>query len=162
MSPLVERFLGKKDVSPRVFSKSLSGRTARQLRFEPLEERALLAVSATEFNQIRELYPDLNLSDNRGNYNVIEITASQLTEANLRNAITQAGNTAANDLIVVRTTATQNTITLSGDYLGININAAQYGTVTIVGFGDLPLTLDGTCVGGKIKIIRRRVFPINN
>ena len=75
-------------------------------------------------------------------YNIIEITSNQLTDANLRNAITTAGTTQENDLIVVRTTTLQNTITLSGTELGININASQFGSVTIVSLGDENLTID--------------------
>jgi len=118
------------------------GAQKRSLRLEALEERQLLAVTVTEFNQIRAMYSDLNLSANMGDYNVIEITTSQLTDANLRNAITQAGTTTANDLIVVRTTTTQNTITLSGTELAININATTNGSVTIVSFGTAKLTID--------------------
>lgn len=116
----------------------------RNLRLESLENRELLSVSATDFEQIRNLYADLNLSANIGDYNIIEINADQLTSASLQAAINTAATTTKSDLIVVRTTATQNTITYASaaDELLINIDATQYGGVTIVGWGDTPLTID--------------------
>jgi len=114
----------------------------RHLRLEALEERALLAVSVGEFNQIREMYPDLNLSANMTDYTVIEVTAANLSEQFLRNSINLAAITTKSDLIVVRTTTTQNTITLSGTALAINIDATTNGSVTIVSFGEEKLTID--------------------
>ncbi|MCL2347719.1 MAG: right-handed parallel beta-helix repeat-containing protein, partial [Planctomycetaceae bacterium] len=136
------------------FSKAVR---TRQLRFEPLEERQLLAVSATEFSQIRTQYPDLNLSANMADYNVIEITAAQLTATNLQNAINTAGATTANDLIVCRTTSSQNTIALNSA-LTISSNSTIWGSVNIVslgmnGFAD-NLTLDAQA--------KSRVFSIGS
>ena len=123
--------------------KQQSIRDSRRLRMEPLEERQMLSVSVADYDAIRSVYPDLNLSASMGDYNVIEITAQDLTEANLRAAIATAGTTTQNDLIVVRTTETQNKITLSGAELGINIDASQFGSVIIVSLGDENLTIDG-------------------
>ena len=134
--------------------KRLLNRRSRSLFFEPLEERALLAVAAADFDAIRAAYPDLNLSANMSDYNIIEITAEQLSEANLSNAIEVAGQTTSNDLIVVRTTATQNKILLSETeepyVMGYNvsIDATTYGSVTIVSLGDEKLTLDGSNIFG--------------
>ena len=50
----------------------------RRLRLEPLEERQMLSVSVGEFNQIRELYPDLNLSANMADYNIILLVPTAL------------------------------------------------------------------------------------
>ncbi|MDR1269477.1 MAG: hypothetical protein LBK82_08130 [Planctomycetaceae bacterium] len=116
---------------------------SRRLHMESLETRELLSVTAAEFGELRSQYADLNLSANMNDYNVIEITASQLSDSNLRNAITTARSTTENDLIVVRTSATENTITLSGSQLSITSSAATYGSVTIVSLGDNPLTIDG-------------------
>lgn len=92
----------------------------------------LAAITSANFAAIREAYPGLNLSPNMSDYNFIEITS--LSEANLRNAITLAGNTASDDIIVVRTTG-GTTITLSGTEIGINIDYATKGSVTIVSLG---------------------------
>ena len=123
---------------------SQKGKTpqARQLRIESLESRELLAISVAEFNEIRAMYPDLGLTPMIADYNVIEIEATKLTAAALHNAITEAGTTPQSDLIVVRTTETQNKITLGGTELAININATARGSVTIVSLGNRPLTID--------------------
>ena len=122
--------------------KKASAPHSRRLQVEPLESREMLSISPADYDSIRATYPDLNLSANMGDYNVIEITSDQLADANLREAIETAGTTAENDLIVLRTTDSHNTITLSGMELGIDINASQYGSVTIVSFGTGSLTLD--------------------
>ena len=104
--------------------------------FQGMETRLLLDV----IDDVSAQYPGLNLS---GSYNIIEIAASQLSsDAALRNAITTAGSTLQNDLIVVRTTATQNKITLNGTELTTNIDVATRGSVTIVSLGPVPLTID--------------------
>jgi len=116
--------------------------------FEGMETRLLLDV----LDDVRAAYPDLNLS---GSYNIIEIgdiripdnvSSFAFTEAGLRAAIARAGETAANDLIVVRTTTAQNTIYLSGE-LVIDFGVVSRGTVTIVSLSPagetrVPLTID--------------------
>jgi len=111
----------------------------RKLKMERLEERQMLSVCPAEFNQIRELYPDLNLGEYE-NYNCIDIT--DLTGQSLNDAITVAGNTTKDDLIVVRTTKDDNTITLAGSELGITINVSTMGSVTIVSLGEEKLTIN--------------------
>jgi len=69
----------------------------RPLRMEPLEERQMLSVSAAEFGAVRSQYPDLNLPANISDYNVIEITASQLTATNLQNAVNTAAPLTVSD-----------------------------------------------------------------
>jgi len=98
-------------------------------------------ITEAEFLAIKSMYADLNLT-NYGDYNIIEITAAQLSDANLRNAISVAASTTKNDLIVARTTTTQNTIMLGGTELAINIDSATYGSVTIVSLGAENLTID--------------------
>jgi hypothetical protein len=46
---------------------------------ESLESRELLSVTAAEFDAIRSQHADLELSANMTDYNVIEITAAQLS-----------------------------------------------------------------------------------
>lgn len=114
----------------------------RRLRMEPLESREMLSVSSGDYNAIREAYPDLNLAANMDAYNVIEIMVHELSDSKLRAAIAEAQTTAANDLIVVRTELLQDRITLNGSELEIDIASDQYGTITIVSYGDRPLTID--------------------
>ncbi|MCL2118120.1 MAG: hypothetical protein FWH27_06790 [Planctomycetaceae bacterium] len=140
MSPFFSRIFG---TSENIRGSQNPRHKSRKLHYEPLEERQLLAVTTAEFDQIRGLYPDLNLSENMGDYNVIEIEADDLSVVSLRNAINEAGATTENDLIVVRTTETLNTITLDGTELAININAEEFGSVTIVSLGEERLTIDG-------------------
>ncbi|MDR1958641.1 MAG: right-handed parallel beta-helix repeat-containing protein, partial [Planctomycetaceae bacterium] len=120
----------------------------------PLANPVQPTITAQEFDAIRLQYADLNLSVNMSDYNVIEIPSGQLTDAAIRSAIAVAGITAENDLIVVRTTETQNKITLGGTELAINFDSTQFGGVTIVSFGDEKLTIDA----GR----KSRVFNITN
>jgi len=113
----------------------------RKLQLETLETRLMLAVTLTDFNAIKAAYPDLKLTS-YSNYNIIEIPADNLTDEAIRGAIAEAGTTTKNDLIVCRTTADANTITLNGDQLVINIDADTKGSITIVSLGDVPLTID--------------------
>ena len=101
-----------------------------------------MAVTVGDFNAIRLAYPDLGLSSNMGDYHVIEITAAELTDMAIRDAIDEAALSPGDDLIVIRTTVTNNTIPLTGGQLSININAATHGSITIVSLGDVPLTID--------------------
>jgi len=112
--------------------------------FEGMETRLLLAVDAADFARLQSQYPDLGLSA-YSNYKIYEVT--ELNQANLQSAINSAGTNTnpQNSLIVVRTSATQNTIYLSSQ-LTINFSTA-YGTVTIVSLSltdsePIPLTLD--------------------
>jgi len=137
-------FFGKRENANSVSSKTRSHVKGRHLLFEPLEERQLLAVSPVPsdvWSEVTAKYSDLNWTA-IGDYNYIEITADQLSDAALRDAIAQAGTTPENDLIVVRTTAMQNTITLAGTELGTSIGAEEFGNVTIVSLGETQLTID--------------------
>ena len=121
----------------------------RICRFEQLEERELLSVSVAEFETIKNLYGDLNLTD-YADYNIIEVTANKLSETTLQDAIWQAGRVtddelfdAKDDLIVVRTTATQNTVSPKNG-ISVYADSEKTGTTIIVGFGTHALTLDGS------------------
>ena len=142
MKNLNEKVFGKRENTSLISSKARSRASGRHLLFEPLEERQMLAITPADYDTIRAAYPDLNLSENMADYNVIEITESQLTATNLQNAINSAAQTPENDLIVVRTTETVNTVTLGGSELAINTNAATQGSVTIVSLGTEKLTID--------------------
>ncbi|MCL2006371.1 MAG: hypothetical protein FWG73_09490 [Planctomycetaceae bacterium] len=83
------------------------------------------------FGAVKAAYTDLDLGNDHTRYNFIEISANNISESALRNTIATAGTTTQDDIIVVRTTATQNKITLGGTELAININASQCGSVTI-------------------------------
>ena len=114
----------------------------RTCRIEQLEEREMLSVTVGDFAAIKSQYADLNLT-NHADYNIIEITANQLSsDAALRAALAEAGTTKQDDLIVVRTTSESNVIVLNGTELAVNTYVDQWGSITIVGFGTNPLALD--------------------
>jgi len=129
---------------------SMSASALDEPYFEGLEVRQLLDVTSEDFDLIRELYSGLNLSEDMGEYHIIEIDATELSETALRDAILEAGGTDENDLIVIRTTSSLNTITLSGGELVIDIDAGEFGSVTIVSLGDVPLTIDA---GGQSRVL---------
>jgi len=104
--------------------------------FEAMETRLLLDVSATEFEQIRTLYPELHIGGSMSQWDVIEITADNLTDRALRDAISAAGTTTKLSLIVIRTTQKSQTITLTNGQVSI------YTNVSIVSLGPVPLTID--------------------
>ena len=85
--------------------------------------------------------------------NVIEINPDQLTAADLQAAIAAAASTTLPDLIVVHTTDTQNTITYSSpsDQIAIYAFASQ-ASISIVGYGSNPLTLDANSQCGVVAI----------
>ncbi len=116
--------------------------SARRLRMEHLENRELLSVSVAEFDAIRAKYADLNLSSDMASYNVIEIAANDLSETNLRNAISAALTSTQNDLIVLRTTSARNAITLSGQEIAISRTVSRGDGITIVSLGDANLTIN--------------------
>ncbi|MCL2711340.1 MAG: hypothetical protein FWE95_10710, partial [Planctomycetaceae bacterium] len=80
---------------------------------------------------------EINLSENVEDYNIIVIDADQLSDAALRGAIHTASTNGLNNLVVLRTTETQNKITLSGGELYIGS-----GNVTIVSLGEENLIID--------------------
>ena len=125
------------------------GAQKRHLQLEALEERALLAVTVTEFDQIREIF-DLNLSANMSDYNIIEITANELSDKSLREAIQEAiydtARTTQDDLIVVRMDSLQTDAEtdaaalhddVANDPLRIDINVTAYGGIWIVALDEL-------------------------
>ncbi|MDR1492312.1 MAG: fibronectin type III domain-containing protein [Planctomycetaceae bacterium] len=129
----------------------------RRLSMELLEDRELLSVTPADLQAIRAAYPDLNFSDN---INIIEVAADQLTDNsedafNLRKALAvAAGTEETDDLIVVRTTDTANTIRLKTGEIRINANFKNKGDVTIVSLGEKPLTIDaGADVNNPSRVL---------
>jgi hypothetical protein len=90
-----------------------------------------------EFNAIRTQYADLNLSANWLDYNYIVISAEELSEAALRDAIKRAESNGQDNLIVLRTTATRNKIMLTEGELAIDS-----GKVAIISQGPEKLIID--------------------
>ncbi|MDR2168551.1 MAG: fibronectin type III domain-containing protein, partial [Planctomycetaceae bacterium] len=125
----------------------------RKLQFETLESRELLSVSFAEFDAIRSQYADLELSANMNDYNVIEITAAQLSDANLRNAITTAGTTTKNDLIVIRNNKNA-IVDLKDKSLEINIDTTIFGSIGIVSLGQNKLQLQSNSSSGVISVLQ--------
>ena len=123
----------------------------RRMTLEPLETRDLLSVTTgaidnAEYAEIRAKYPDFNLPKLQADLNVMTITPDDgaLSLADLKSAIADAGTTQKPDLILVRTSATANSVTYtsSSDEISINIDASRYGSVTIIGWGEENFTLD--------------------
>ena len=95
-----------------------------------------MPITVDEYNTIRSQYADLGLSDNMSDYNIIVLNVDQFTDAALRHAIAIASTNGLNNLIVVRTSDAENTITLTNGELGVS------GNVTIVSLGTEKLTID--------------------
>lgn len=134
----------------------------RALRLEVLEDRRMLSVSALEYSEIRAAYSSLNLPSDMAEINIIEIESSNLSVESLNAALESAykesniyygkkkdeSNPASeriiDDLILVRTTSEINTVTYASatEYLNLGIDAAICGAVTLVAWGDAPLTVN--------------------
>ena len=123
--------------------RSAQGKSIGKACVEALEGRVLLAVTAGEYDTIRGSYPEFGLPADMASISIIEIAPDLLSVANLKNAITTAGSTALPDLVVLRTTDTQNSIIYasSADAISIDIPSTE-GAISIVGFGSKPLTID--------------------
>ena len=115
-------------------------RRNRAMQIEALEARELLSVSpTTDFQDLAAAYSTIPFSE-RSNY--IDIT--ELTVENLRAAIDQACQTVEDDVIVIHTTETANTISLDGSALIFDVNSDLYGSITLVGYGESMLTISNT------------------
>ena len=138
----MDKFDFVKLFNPQPKSKSAAARRrGRICRIEELESREMLAVSVVEFESLQRQYGDLQLNDYE-DYNIIEVLAEHISESSLRAAIDEAGKTVGNDLIVIRTSETQNKITLTGTELAINTPYGEWGSITIVRLGEQPVILD--------------------
>jgi len=123
----------------------------RTCRIEELESREMLSVTFAEYEAIREQYADLDLDTfadeaeylAQTKYNIIEITAEDISYESFYYAYIEARRSDQDDLIVVRTTEEYNKLILEADQqLAINITATDRGSISIVSFGDVPLTID--------------------
>lgn len=140
--------------------KNLRNNTSKthNCRVEFLEERALLSampLSAQEYADLRAQYADFNLPENMADLNVITLDLAEGDDlATLKSAITEADTTTHSDLIVVRTStdASALTYTANTDELSINIDASQYGSITIIGLGPENLTLDANLKSRAMNI----------
>ena len=128
---------------------------------EPLESRDLLTVTTgaiddAEYTQIRAQYPDFNLPELQADLNVMTITPDNdaLLMADLKSAISEAGTTTQPDLILVQTSSSANNVTYSSseDEISINIDATQYGSITILVRGEEQFTLDANQQSRVISI----------
>jgi len=149
-SNFINRYFGNVSTS----SNPIKRKRGRTCRIEELENREMLSVSMAEFATIRSQYTDLNLSASMADYNVIEILANELTDTKLLSAIAEAGMTTQDDLIVLRTTATQNTLTLNGNPITIDINSSRFGSIAIVSLSDSgsSLRVDTQCISRAFRI----------
>ncbi|MDO5565907.1 MAG: fibronectin type III domain-containing protein, partial [Planctomycetia bacterium] len=119
----------------------LGNRTERLLRMEPLEQRELLAVSFAEYNQIRELYSGFELAADWEQVHIVDL--EELSRDALCEAVSLATSSQGDDLIVVRTSQEAASIALGDETLDIDYDADQFGTLTIIGWGDTLLELTG-------------------
>jgi hypothetical protein len=116
----------------------------------------MLSVSLGEFDLLREQYADLNLSENMADYNFIDISAEQLSAASLKNAVATAGQTAQNDLIVVRNNG-DTIIDFGAETWNIDIDSALYGNAVIVSLGSGILTLQSSAETGVVNVAKGNV-----
>ncbi|MDR2171968.1 MAG: fibronectin type III domain-containing protein [Planctomycetaceae bacterium] len=148
---LVRSILGYELSGNKNFSKK------RKLVIESLETRELLSVSVADFDLLRSCYSDINFESSLSQYNVIELTASQLDETNLKNAIATAGTTTQNDLIVLRG-GKESIIDLGNSYLNINIDSNIYGSVGIFSLGEGLLQIENKNNSQVINIVNGEVL----
>ncbi|MDR2642637.1 MAG: fibronectin type III domain-containing protein, partial [Planctomycetaceae bacterium] len=128
----------------------------RKLQIENLEVRDLLSVSVADFDWLRSTYSDINFESSLSHYNVIEITTSQLNETNLKNAITTAGTTTQDDLIVLRG-GKESVIDLGSSFLNIDIDSSIYGSVGIFSLGEGLLQISSTNNSSIVNISKGEV-----
>lgn len=112
-------FLGKK------------GSGSRLLRHEELESRCLLSITTGEYDQIRTDLADFDLPANMVDINIIEIT--DLTANGLQNAINTAAQTEKDDLLLFRDSNGNNTLSLAGETIYVNIDSKNYGDLILCG-----------------------------
>ncbi len=149
LASLLSKFLSKQVSHSRGIQRRL-----RSARFEQLEDRALLSVSAVEYETIRATYEEFALPTSQTDVNVIEISAVSLSTDALKEALEQASSTQSDDLIVVRTSESQNTITFNqtSDSIVVEQDASIFGKTTIVAVGDKPLTIDANGLSSVLEV----------
>ena len=132
-----------------VFSFGKHSNSKRELRFENLEDRRLLAVSTAEYEALTAIYSELDWSVPQNELALIEITAENLSETALQEAILAAQESEMHDLIILRTSENSRTIELS-ETLTVNLNSDSSNSpdptdssLTIVVLGNVSLRLTG-------------------
>lgn len=142
----------------------------RALKLEQLEERQLLAVQP--WSDVEAMFPELaekfsSFVRTTDDVNIIEVTT--LSVDALKAAITEAQETAEDDLILVHTSATANSITYTTaeDTLALDIDAATKGSVTLLGIEagavtDTPLTLNANKQGRVMTITKGTTVNLGN
>jgi hypothetical protein len=125
-------------------------RRGRICRVEELESRELLAVTFGEFEALRNHYAELDLSASMADYNVIEIAEAELSAKALQTALNTAAKTTQDDLIVIRTDAGQSAIDLGNSTLSVDVNSAQFGSVTVVMLGSERVQITSSASAGVL------------
>ncbi len=153
-----------------LFNKSSQARVDRGVpktrlaRLEALETRDLLAVSvafsAAEYAALRAEYAEFDLPAKASDLNIIEINADSLSLNSLEDALDRAASTKKDDLIVVRTNASDNTIRLGANdgEIKVELDSNLFGTTTIVALGEAPLTIDAQ---GYSRVLSLAVGELN-
>ncbi|MDO4627884.1 MAG: choice-of-anchor Q domain-containing protein, partial [Planctomycetia bacterium] len=125
------------------------------------------ALSSSDYSAIYTEYADLNLPETQSELNIIEIANTDLSLENLKSAIATAKTTVEDDLIIVRTTADNNTITYTAqtDEIIIDVDS-QHGSVTIVSINadgtftnDLTIDANGVCRVMTVQGNSNATFP---
>ncbi len=130
---------------------------SRLLRIERLEQRQMLSVSTADYAAIRAAYSSLDLPEDSGFINIIEIEPDNLSVQSIQDALETAyknsniyyadeynGQKVVDDLIVIRTTQQKNSIeyTSAADQINLGIDKSICGSIYLVAWGDTPLTID--------------------
>lgn len=131
------------------------GRKDRPLRFESLEDRRLLSVSAAEYVALRESYIDFDLPEEMAEINIAEIDVTNLSVSHLQAAVNTARSSSQDDLIILRTTKNAYTMTFAdqNDEFVIDFDVATDGRLTILAMGDTPLVIDAAEYNRVFRVI---------
>ena len=115
--------------------------SCRILKCEELEQRFLLSVSTVEYDNIRSFCREFDLPADVAQVNCIDLI--ELTSQALQNAINHAVLSEKDDLILLRTSNTSHVFEFTGcqSNLVIDIDSSHYGNLSIVAYGETPLTI---------------------
>lgn len=127
----------------------------RICRIEELESREMLSVSMGDFDVIKSQYEDLNLT-HYSDYNIIEITADELSAKTLQTAVNFAAQTTQDDLIVVRNNGAR-IVDLGTETLNVNINSDLYGSLTIVILEPGILQIQSSANTGVVQVVNGNI-----
>lgn len=152
---LFNSIFGRKNSTSSTTSKGVKlnkkNHQPRSISFEPLESRDLLTVTTgpvddAAYDEIRAAYPEFELPEFQADLNVMTITPDDgaLSLADLKSAIATAETTEGPDLILVQTSADANSVTYASgsDELFFGYDISQYGSISIIGWGEEKFTID--------------------